>query len=120
MKTARQIIAEGVSKKLRQQRDEQGLTQEALSRRADVSRETIRSIEAAEGAPNWETLESLARALRVEFWDLMPERPKKRLRERDSNSQPTGTNQILPIPELVSAYPDSSPSVLLPIPVEAA
>jgi transcriptional regulator with XRE-family HTH domain len=121
MKTARRIIAEGVSKKLKQQRAEQGFTQEALAQRAQMSRETIRSIEAAEGAPEWETLESLAKALQLEFWDLMPERPQRKLRERDSNSQPTGTKPLASIPEILAAYPeDSSPTPVVPMPIEAA
>ena len=54
-------------------------------------------------------------------WVAQATNSDEKLRERDSNAQPTGLHQFIPIPEVVPSYlEDSSSSAVVPIPIEAA
>jgi transcriptional regulator with XRE-family HTH domain len=53
-------------------RQEQGLSQQALAKKADVNKVTLIRIESGKGNPNIETLEKLADALGVELSDFFP------------------------------------------------
>ncbi len=51
-------------------RTERNLSSEALAEQADVDVELVKSIEAGEGDPNWNTVAFLARAMDVHMGDL--------------------------------------------------
>jgi transcriptional regulator with XRE-family HTH domain len=67
MPSATQRVAERVVE-LRQAR---GLSQEALARKTGLNRVTLARLERAMHPPNLETLERIARALRVPLADLV-------------------------------------------------
>jgi len=52
-------------------RARRGMTQEALAARARINRVTLARLERAQHPPNLDTLERIARALRVELVDLV-------------------------------------------------
>lgn len=58
--------------RVREVRAERDISQEELARRAGLHRTAISFIERAERSATLETVEKLARALRVEPADLMP------------------------------------------------
>jgi transcriptional regulator with XRE-family HTH domain len=59
-------------KRVRELREARGLSQEELGHRARLHRTAISFVERAERSATLETVEKLARALRVEPADLMP------------------------------------------------
>ena len=65
--TLRQILAQ----KLRQLRQERGLTQEELADLADVNRNYVGMIEREENAATVDVIESLAAALQVQAAELL-------------------------------------------------
>lgn len=77
---ARVLVARGVGDKVRAHRQARKWSQEKLAREVPapvgpLSRQTIYAIEAGANVPEWETLEAIAQALDVPFWELMPDRP---------------------------------------------
>ena len=67
MASATKRVAERVAA-LRARR---GMTQEALAARARINRVTLARLERAQHPPNLDTLERIARALRVQLVDLV-------------------------------------------------
>jgi transcriptional regulator with XRE-family HTH domain len=59
---------------IRRLREQAGLTQEVLARRAGIHRVTLGEIEAGREEPRLDTLRRLARALNVSVADLLSER----------------------------------------------
>ena len=59
-----------IGARIRQLRESRGLTQEALAQSADIGRVTLVRIEKGEQSPKYETLVSLARALKRPVQDL--------------------------------------------------
>ncbi|MEO1009596.1 MAG: helix-turn-helix transcriptional regulator [Planctomycetota bacterium] len=59
--------------RIREVRTERGLSQEKLAELAGLHRTAVSFIERAERSSTLETIEKLARALRVQPGDLMPE-----------------------------------------------
>jgi transcriptional regulator with XRE-family HTH domain len=62
----------------------QGLTNYELAERAGVGRRTLTNLQSSDwpGSPRLDTLESIARVLRVKTWELCV--PERELRERDN------------------------------------
>ncbi len=62
-----------VGSRIRRLREAQGLSQEALARKAKVSRLTVIRIETGRQSPTLESLAGLARALGVKLRALIPD-----------------------------------------------
>ena len=60
-----------VAERIKQLREEQNLTQQALSERVELSRSSIANIEAARQTLTLKTIASLAHALRVSVVELI-------------------------------------------------
>ncbi|MEM7630054.1 MAG: helix-turn-helix transcriptional regulator [Planctomycetota bacterium] len=76
MKRGRFIQAFG--DRVRELRLADGISQEELAARADLHRTAVSHIEQATRSSTLETVEKLARALRVQPADLMPRLPARR------------------------------------------
>jgi transcriptional regulator with XRE-family HTH domain len=94
-------------------RQEQGLSQQALAKKADVNKVTLIRIESGKGNPNIETLEKLADALGVELSDFFPKaqvslfQPEEEQRRTQDAKPPPVTVPLGP-QELSGATPDVS------------
>lgn len=71
-------LVKTVGASVRALRERRGLTQVALAKRAGVMRATLRRVESGEHAATLDTLDVIARALKVGVRDLLP--PKRRMR----------------------------------------
>jgi transcriptional regulator with XRE-family HTH domain len=60
-----------VAARVAELRARRGMTQEALAARARINRVTLARLERAQHPPNLDTLERIARALRVNLVDLV-------------------------------------------------
>lgn len=69
---SRRTFVQDFGDRVRAVRTERDLSQEELARRSGLHRTAISFIERAERSATLETVEKLARALRVEPADLMP------------------------------------------------
>jgi transcriptional regulator with XRE-family HTH domain len=58
---------------LRRLREDRGLSQESVARRADLSYTTLSKIELAQSVPSWASVRALARALNVKLKELAAE-----------------------------------------------
>lgn len=65
----------GFAVRLREMRQEAGLSQEALARLANLSTRTVCKIEQGDAEPGWRTVLDLADALGVEVGCFRPSRP---------------------------------------------
>jgi transcriptional regulator with XRE-family HTH domain len=94
-------------------RQEQGLSQQALAKKADVNKVTLIRIESGKGNPNIETLEKLADALGVELSDFFPKaqaslfQPEEEQR-RTQDAKPPPVTVPLGAQELSGATPEVS------------
>lgn len=68
----KEAIATLIGKHVVARRTERGMTQEEVASKCGVSRQALSMIERGAQAPRWETLYSLAQALRCDVWDLIP------------------------------------------------
>jgi len=67
-------MASAISKNIRRIRKAKGLSQDRLSKKADLALNTIAKIETSEGVnPTVETLQKIAKALDVSLADLVEE-----------------------------------------------
>jgi transcriptional regulator with XRE-family HTH domain len=64
-------LKEKFVKKLKRLREEKGLAQEELARKADIHRTTLDKLEREVQGPSLDTLQKLAEALDVEPWELL-------------------------------------------------
>lgn len=65
--------SQAIGKRVKKLRDERGWSEEKLARKADLSRQTIRNVEAGVGLPKLETLELIADAFEVSLAFLLGE-----------------------------------------------
>jgi transcriptional regulator with XRE-family HTH domain len=106
---ARVLVARGVGDKVRAYRKSLDWSQERLARecKPPLTRQTIYTVEAGTNVPEWDTLERIAEALGVPFWELMPERPFFEASQegvvlngkwvaRESNPEPTDRWSVAP------------------------
>jgi transcriptional regulator with XRE-family HTH domain len=77
MKTREEVAAQ-IGARLREVRQARRYSQEKLGRLTDLSRETIRKVEAGETLPELLTLDVMAQALEVPLTMLLPEGSDKR------------------------------------------
>jgi transcriptional regulator with XRE-family HTH domain len=70
-KERRREVALAIGARIKVLRDQAGLSQEKLAQRMDMSRETVRAVEAGKTLPEIPTLEAFAAALGVGLADLL-------------------------------------------------
>jgi transcriptional regulator with XRE-family HTH domain len=69
--TVRSEATKRVAKRIAEIRQQHGMTQEALAKKAQVNRVTLARLERAQHPPNLDTLDRIARALGVTLVDLV-------------------------------------------------
>lgn len=62
---------------IKQKRKNANLTQEALAKKIGCATITIRQYESGKRSPSLNTLSAISEALNVDFFDLVPDEPKK-------------------------------------------
>lgn len=76
-----------IGDKIKQLREERGLSQRALARKSEISQATISAIESSTKAPSTITIMSIAKALNVSLSDIVDESAKtEAVTSEDSDS----------------------------------
>jgi transcriptional regulator with XRE-family HTH domain len=86
--TSVEVNAEECMERIRQLRNEKGLSQAKLAVRADMDPATLNRLEQGKGNPNLKTLERVAEALGVEVADFFPVVGKPFFKEPGEGEEP--------------------------------